>query len=146
MATLTNPVSATTPLYAPPLGGKQVSCAWNTIAMATGDLALNAVTTAVRLPKGARVVDVVISGTDMDTGAGALVFAVGDAGSPARFIQGLAATEAFTGRAGNNATSSATFAAHTAYTAGTDIIITATTAASTAAAGTISISVFYVMG
>jgi hypothetical protein len=142
MATLSEPVGAT---YAPFLAhGRHVACAYNTISMVAGDLDLSDTVTALTLPAGARVLDVILTGTDMDTGTGTLTFSVGDSGDAARFISGVAAGSAFTGRAGNNATSAAKFAAHTGYTADTDIIITTAAATNTAASGTLAISVLYV--
>lgn len=144
MPTYLNSVAATAPTYEPL--GKEVACAWNVITMATGDLALNASTPAVRLPRGARVLRVDMSCTDMDTsGSPALVFDVGDAADTDRFIDGT--TVGQTGgsiSSGNVAGSAATLASHTAYTTETVISILAQAAAATAAAGTIFIAVYYV--
>jgi hypothetical protein len=124
--------------------GKNVACAWNEVAIATGDLTLNTVIPLVRLPRGAVVHDLLISFTDMDTsGSPTLAFSVGDTGSTARFIAAVTATAAATARAGNSATSAATFAAHTAYTTETVISALVSTAAATAAAGTMKVAVFY---
>ena len=95
------------------------------------------------VPAGALVHDVIVAVTDIDTGT-ACVIAVGDAGSAARFIQGSTAGQAATVvRAGNNATSAATFAAHTPYTAPTKLYLTFTTAPGTPATGTLKVSVLY---
>ncbi len=48
-----------------------------TLAMATGDLALNSIGQVGVLPAGCVPVDVRVDGTDMDTGAGAGVYQVG---------------------------------------------------------------------
>lgn len=143
MATYTNEVSATTPVYSPPLKSKGVACLWNSVALATADMTLNNTISIGYVPAGARVLDVILTLTDIDTGA-ACVVSVGDAGSAERFIQGSTAGQAATTvRAGNNATSAATFAAHTAYTAPTLLYMTFTTAPGTPATGTMSCSVLY---
>lgn len=141
MPTYLKPVDATAPTYQG--RGGDLSVAWNVISMATGDLALNAVTPAVRLPRGARVHDIEMSCTDMDSGT-ALVFDVGDAADPDRFIDGTTIGQAGgTIRAGNVAGASATLVAHTPYTTETVINILTQVAAGTAVAGTIHIAVFY---
>lgn len=143
MATYTNPVAATSPVYSPPLRSKGTATLWNSVALATGDMTLNNTIPIGYLPAGAVVHDVVLTLTDIDSGT-ACVVAVGDAGSAARFIQGSTAGQtATTVRAGNNATSAATFAAHTAYTGPTLIYMTFTTAPGTPVAGTMKAYVQY---
>jgi hypothetical protein len=117
----------------------------NVITMATTDLDLNDTFDICRLPKGARVLDIILSATDMDTnGTPTLVIDVGDSGDTDRFIDGATVGQgAGTIRAGNVAGSAATLAAHTAYTAETLIYGTIATAAATAAAGTITVTVLY---
>lgn len=54
-------------------------------------LALNDVIKMVTLPKGATVLDVILSCTDLDTGAGAIILDVGDSDGtpdPDRYIDG----------------------------------------------------------
>jgi len=133
----------TYPAFAPI--GKHLAVAYASLAIATTDLTLNTVLDAVRLPKGARVHEVVLTATDLDTnGTPTLALAVGDAALANRFINGAAVGQtAGAVRAGNDATAAANLAAHTAYAAETVIQVKVTTAAATAAAGTIVLAVFY---
>lgn len=57
--------------------GSEVVCERFTLAMATADLALNAIGQIGILPAGCVPVEVRIDGTDMDSGAGAAVYQVG---------------------------------------------------------------------
>lgn len=136
-------VSATGPRFMPM--GKDVASIEQTITVATTDLALNALMSIGYVPRNCRVLDVIISCTDLDTnGTPALVLAVGDAADDDRFI--TASTVGQTGgrvSAGNTAASAATFAAHTGYTDDTLISVKATTAAATAATGTIKATILY---
>lgn len=143
MATYTKSVAATAPVYSPPLKSKAVACLWNSVALATADMTLSNTISIGYVPAGARVIDVILTLTDIDT-ATACVVSVGDAGSAARFIQGSTAGQAATTvRAGNNATAAATLAAHTHYTAATLIYMTFATAPGTPATGTMTCSVLY---
>lgn len=143
MATYTKSVAATAPVYSPPLKSKAVACLWNSVALATADMTLSNTISIGYVPAGARVIDVILTLTDIDT-ATACVVSVGDAGSAARFIQGSTAGQAATTvRAGNNATAAATLAAHTPYTAATLIYMTFATAPGTPATGTMTCSVLY---
>lgn len=141
MATLLNNTGTAYPSYQPL--PKNVGVLRNVITLGTADV--NAAGTVVvgYLPANSIVLDAVMTLTDVDTGA-AFVCALGDTGDVDRFINGSTVGQsAGTVRAGNNATSAASFAAHTAYTANTAIIYNTITAAATAAAGTASISVLY---
>jgi hypothetical protein len=114
----------------------------NVISMATSDLVLNATFDIGRLPVGARVLDITVAVTDMDNGSTGTIH-IGDSASPARFIQNASIQTAGVFRAGNNATSAATFAAHTPYTTETLIYGTVSTAPTTPVAGTITVTVMY---
>ena len=133
--------------YVPPLKGAQVCSLTQVITMATTDLDLNDTVDVGWLPVGAIVIDAVMHVTDMDTGAGALVLDLGPTTNPDAYIDGLAATSAATGRAGNVAGSAATMASEASVplTAETKVIVTVATAPSTAATGTILVSVQYVV-
>ena len=150
MATYLYKVEATAdlaPAYVPPLKGKQVCSLTQVITVATTDLDLNDTMDVGWLPKGAIVIDAVMHCTDMDTGAGALVLDLGPTTNPDAYIDGLAATGAVTGRAGNVAGSAATMASEASVplTADTKVIVTVATAPSAAATGTILVSVQYVV-
>lgn len=142
MPTYLNSVAATAPQYQPP--AKAVGVIRQVITMATGDLDANDTWSIGYVPAGAKVLDVKLVFTDMDSGGSpTLAFHVGDSGDPDRFISGGAATAASTLSAGNNATAAANMAAHTAYTVPTLIYGTCSAAAATAVAGTIVATVFY---
>jgi hypothetical protein len=104
-------------------------------ALTVGMLALNKVTRLTRLPKGFVLTGLSLIIPDMDTnGAPALVFSIGDAATPARLIS--VSTKAQAG--GTLATADLVTAAMLfEFTANTDILWTTTTAAATAAAGTV---------
>lgn len=116
------------------------------VTLATGDLSAQSHTLGY-LPTGARVIDVVMTATDMDSnGSPTLVMEVGDSGDVDRFID--ASTIGQTGgtiRAGNVAASAATFAAHTAYTSRTQMVLNIATGAATAVAGTAHVTILYVV-
>lgn len=142
MPTYSKDTSTASSLYKPP--AQSIGVIHNVITMATTDLDANDTFDIGRVPRGAKVLDVFLSFTDMDTsGSPTLAFHVGDAGDPDRFITAGTATAASTLRAGNAAGSAATVAAHTAYTAETLIYGTVSAAAATAAAGTIAATVIY---
>lgn len=150
MATYLNSVASTAAAaskYVPPLKGAQLCSLTQVITVVAGDLTLNNTMDVGWLPKGAIVVDAVMHVTDMDTGAGALVFDLGPTTNPDAYIDGLVASAAATGRAGNVAGAAATMAseAGVALTADTKVIVTVATAPSTAAGGTILVSVQYVV-
>lgn len=58
-------------------GGAEVVAVRMTLAMATADLALNTIGAVGYLPAGCIPLDVIVDGTDMDTGAAAMVLQVG---------------------------------------------------------------------
>lgn len=135
-----NVVDQLAPRFAPL--GKQVGVLSQIVTLGTGDLGTGTIDIGW-LPRGARVIDGVVSATDMDSGT-ALVWDLGDSGSTARFIHGATAGQAAaTVRFGNDATAAATLAAHAAYTSSTKLYITVTTASGTAVAGTLSARVLY---
>lgn len=133
-------VASTAPAYAP--RGQELACAWNRMTLATGELTLNAVHPVVRLPKGAVVHDVVLKTTDMDTSTG-LVLSVGVSGDTERYIRRVSGQAAGTFRAGNDATATASMIAAVALTAETTVDVLVQAAATSAAAGTIDLAVFY---
>lgn len=135
-----------------PQGAEVVACRF-TLSMATGDLALNTIGQIGILPAGCIPVDVFVDGTDMDTGAGAGVYQVGiwDGSSAS-----LSSTAADGGGAwGDTSTAVATaFAKRLTATANNIATVTksdsdrkigvkVTTAPSTAAAGTLGVTVLY---
>lgn len=61
----------------PTPAGSEVLATRFTIALATGDLALNTIGQVGALPAGCVPVDVFVDGTDMDTGSAAMVLQVG---------------------------------------------------------------------
>lgn len=116
-------------------------CVAGTVTIPTSGLALNAVTPLVRVPKGFTVIHATLEVTDMDTNASpTLVLAVGDATVNNRILTGL--TIGQTG--GINSVIAAT-GHQFRYTDETTINLTATTAAATAAAGTVQISLLGVI-
>lgn len=105
------------------------------LSIATGDLALNKTTSLFKVPANFTVVSVDAYVTDMDTGGSpALVFSIGDSGSAARIVS--ASTSA---QAGGSPTIAVSTIIGYQYTAETEIILTCTTAAATAAAGTLTL-------
>lgn len=122
-------------------------CVSEAVGVLTTDLTLNTVIPLVKLPRGAVVKDVTVYATDMDTnGAPTLAFHVGDSGDADRFI--VASNVGQTGgkvSAGNTAAAAVTTANAGAYAAETVINATVSTAAATAAAGTLLVFVEYVM-
>ena len=140
MPTYSKSVAATAPAYQPE--GQDLAVAWNRVGLATGELTLNAVHPLVRLPRGAIVHDVVIKTTDMDTSTG-LVLSVGVAGDTERYIRRVSGQAAGTFRAGNDATATASMIAAAALTGETTVDLLIQAAATTPAAGTVDIAVFY---
>lgn len=90
------------------------------------------------LPAGARVHLAVLEATDMDTGGPTLTLNIGDAGAAARLF--AAST---VGQAGTVSTAIATTGADYQYTAKTLITGTAAANATTGAAGSVTLTVFY---
>jgi hypothetical protein len=114
-------------------------CVAGTVAVGTAGLALNAVTPLVRVPKGFTVIHATLEATDMDS-ATALVLAVGDTGSNNRILTGLTI-----GQAGGISSAIAATGHQHRYADETTINLTATTAAGTAVAGTVQISLLGVI-
>lgn len=105
------------------------------VAITTAMLALNKTTRILRLPKGFIVTGIALIVPDMDSnGAPALVFDIGDATTSGRLISGSTA-----GQAGGTITTANLVTAGMLYEfpANTDLLFKATTAAATAAAGTL---------
>ena len=129
---LTNPVASRGMANA-------IVCVAGTVAVGTAGLALNAVTPLVRVPKGFTVIHATLETTDMDSGT-ALVLAVGDATVNNRILTGLTI-----GQTGGISSAIATTGHQFRYTEDTTINLTATTAAGTAVAGTVQISLLGVI-
>jgi hypothetical protein len=110
-----------------------MKCFGADVPLVTGDLALNKTVGLFVVPAGFVLTSLSVVVPDLDSGgSAALVFAIGDAGDDDRFITG-----ATTGQAGGtNATVAAT-GLNYEFTADTEIVWKATTAADTPAAGTI---------
>lgn len=120
----------------PQVGGqgfaRTMKCIGDDVALVAGDLALNKTVGLFTVPKGFVLTSLSVVVPDMDTGTPALVFAIGDKGLADRFISG--ATTAQTG--GTNTTLAAT-GLNYEFTEDTEIVWKTTTAAATAAAGTV---------
>ena len=129
---LTNPVASRGMANA-------IVCVAGTVAVGTAGLALNAVTPLVRVPKGFTVIHATLETTDMDNGT-ALVLAVGDATVNNRILTGLTI-----GQAGGISSAIAATGHQFRYAEDTTINLTATTAAGTAVAGTVQISLLGVI-
>jgi hypothetical protein len=114
-------------------------CVAGTVAVGTAGLALNAVTPLVRVPKGFTVIHATLEATDMDSGT-ALVLAVGDTASNNRILTGLTI-----GQSGGISSAIAATGHQHRYAEETTINLTATTAAGTAVAGTVQISLLGVI-
>ena len=114
-------------------------CVAGTVAVGTAGLALNAVTPLVRVPKGFTVIHATLETTDMDNGT-ALVLAVGDATVNNRILTGLTI-----GQTGGISSAIAATGHQFRYAEDTTINLTATTAAGTAVAGTVQISLLGVI-
>ena len=111
-------------------------CVAGSVAVGTAGLALNAVTPLVRVPKGFTLIHATIETTDLDTnGTPLLVLAVGDVALNNRILTGLTI-----GQTGGISSVIAATGHQFRYTDETTINLTATTAAATAAAGTVQIS------
>lgn len=106
----------------------------NSGTLATGALALNKTSVIARVPKGFRCTDIRFRIGDGDTGT-TLVFTVGDAVDPDRLIVISTA-----GQAGGEVVALADAGFLYAFTEDTDIILTATTAATTAQAAAFKIA------
>lgn len=141
MPTYTNSVAATAPIYTSE--GKECAVAWNTVALATGDLTLNNIIPLVWLPRGAIPHDMILITSDMDASTG-LVLSVGVAGDTERYIRRLSGQTAGVARLANDATAAASvIAAAGPLTADTRVDLLIQAAATTPAAGTVKIAIFY---
>lgn len=112
------------------------------VTMKTTDLALNAVVAAFKVPAGFTVTGIIAVATDMDTnGSPTLALSVGDSGSATRHL-----SSSTIGQAGTSTQTLASTGLLYQYTAESEILITASTAAATAAAGTIDLYLTGFMG
>lgn len=137
----------------PTPAGAEVLATRFTIAVATGDLALNTIGQIGILPAGCIPVDVRVDGTDLDTGAGAGVYQVGvlDAAgtafssAPADGGGAWGDTGAAVATAFDKALTRTLNNMATVQQSQSDrkIGLKVTTAPSTAAAGTIGLTLFY---
>lgn len=119
-------------------GARNMKCFGYDIALVAADLALNATVGLCKVPAGFVLTSVSVVVPDLDTGgAPAIVFDIGDAADPNRIIAG-----ATTGQAGGTNTTLAAAGLNYEFTAETEIVWTTTTAAATAAAGTIKLRLF----
>ena len=120
----------------PGLGGS-IKTYRATIALAAGDLTLNALHGALDLPPGVEVIGAAVWATDMDTnGTPLLAFNIGDAADPDRFF---AATQV--GRAGTASSDMAVTGYGFTTTAKTRVNVVVSAAAATAAAGTLNLAI-----
>jgi len=121
--------------------GLDLTAVFATHAVGTGELETADVIQMVKIPKGATIQEVVLSSTDIDVdGSAAVALSVGDAGAATRFISSSAI-----GQAGGVARLDQFAGLNYEYTADDTIDIEVTTAAATAAAGTINLAVIYTM-
>jgi hypothetical protein len=108
-------------------------------SIATTELELDDIVQMVKVPAGATVYDVILVSTDVDTnGSPAVKFDVGDGSDDDYYI--AAST---VGQAGGVARSAALTAKPKTYTVDDTIDLHVDTAAATAAAGTVSLTVIY---
>lgn len=108
----------------------------DTFSITTGMLALNKTTDLLKVPAGFTLTGLIVIPSDMDTnGTPTLVLAIGDSGSATRVLSG------FTGAQSGTANLSAVNPANILYqwTTETTLFMTATTAAATAVAGTLTV-------
>lgn len=132
--------------------GCEVLSVRGTIALATGDLAINTTGAVLLLPAGCVPVEVHVDGTDMDTGAAAMVLQVG--------ICNAGVTDLSTDAADGGAHWGVTTAVNTAFhqrltpngiamvsvqatNADRKVGVKVATAPTTAAAGTLGVTLFY---
>lgn len=105
------------------------------VSLATTDLAVNSVVEAFVVPAGFTVTGIIAVASDMDTnGSPTLALSVGDSGSATRFL-----SSSNIGQAGTTTQTLASTGLLYAYTADTKILVTASTGAATAAAGTLDL-------
>lgn len=134
-----------------PAGGEVLSVR-ATIALATGDLALNTTGAVMWLPAGCVPVDVHVDGTDMDTSTAAMVLQVGICNAGVTDLS----TDAADGGANWGATTAVNAAFHQRLTpngiamvsvqatnSDRKVGVKVATAPTTAAAGTLGVTLFY---
>lgn len=143
MATYLKAIDVNAGFYVPPAGA--IGVLSQVVTVGTADLVESGTLDIGYLPANAKVVDVVMTATDMDSASSpAIVIDLGDAGDPDRFIN--ASTVGQTGttiRAGNDLTTSATWSVHGGFAEPTLIYATIVTAPGTAVAGTLMVNVIY---
>jgi len=134
-----NAYSATTPT----LGAgeaRKLHAIGGSVAIVTADLAINKTVALFKVPAGFTVVGHEGHVTDMDSnGSPALVFTIGDATDPDRLLTTSTAAQA----GGAVAAMAPTTGLGYRFTEETEIVWTTTTAAATAAAGTVK---YFVIG
>jgi hypothetical protein len=105
-----------------------------TVSLVAGDLALAAQTSIMKVPAGFTATNLYASATDMDTnGTPTLALSLGDAASLTRLL-----SSSVIGQAGTATSTIATTGAYYFFAVETDIILSATVASATAAAGTLT--------
>jgi len=134
--TTTDLVTTATPLYVSKSVG-QVVAQPHTVEVRTTDLATNDITGICKVPKGATVIGFILQTDDLDTdGSVALVWSI------------LIGTTVFVAGIANDTAKAGTFAVgssgHVTVTADTVVSLKATTAAATAAAGTVNLTPLYI--
>lgn len=122
----------------PQVGGQGFARTMKTLggalAILATDLALNRTTALFVVPKGFVATGVYLAATDMDTnGSPTIALKLGDAGDDDRFV--AASTIA---QAGGSTTTLASTGLYYEFTQDTEIVLTASTAAATAVAGTVT--------
>jgi len=104
-------------------------------AITTGMVAVGKTTALFNVPRGFVVTGIIAVATDIDTnGAPTLTLSIGDSGSGTRFL-----SASNIGQAGTSTQTVASTGLLYAFTADTEIIVTATAGAATAAAGTLQV-------
>lgn len=119
----------------------QVCFAGEEITVTAAQLTLNALFGSIKVPKNAVILGVHLMSTDVDTnGSPAVAYGVGDSGSASRLI-----SASTVGQAGGYTNTIAATGFAYQYTAETLVQIKVTTAPATAAAGTLTYGVSYVV-
>lgn len=119
----------------------QVCFAGEEVTVTAGQLILNALFGSIKVPKGAVVIGAQLLSTDIDTGGSpAAVLSVGDTGDDDRLLAG-----ATVGQAGGLYNTLATTGYGYQYTAETVVQVKVKTIPATAAAGTFTYGVSYVV-
>lgn len=111
-------------------------------------LALNDVIEMVKVPKGAKILNMHLASDDLDTGSAAIILAVGDGTTVDRFIKGSTVAQAGgVARLGDGVTAALMSGAFGyTYTVDDTIDVKVTTAPATGTtAGDIVLTVFYMM-